>query len=124
MSKKWGREETYRWPSDKPVWTITTLVLAVVAVIGSAAYQYQREWTELQRVYLKTYIATGTRTWMKSASYALVYRVEGTKRRAAVNDDLSDEAVLAGKVKLEWQRGVYNNAARRARRSRPRTQPG
>lgn len=109
MNKKWGREETYRWPSDKPVWTITTLVLAVVAVIGSAAYQYQREWTELQRVYLKTYIATGMRTWMKSASYALVYRVEGTKRRAALNDDLSDEAVLGGKAKLEWQRGVYNN---------------
>jgi hypothetical protein len=27
MSRVWGRDETYRWPSDKPVWTITVLVV-------------------------------------------------------------------------------------------------
>jgi hypothetical protein len=33
MSKVWGREETYRWPSGKPVWTIMAVALAVVAAV-------------------------------------------------------------------------------------------
>jgi hypothetical protein len=45
MSKVWGREETYRWPSDKPVWTITALVLTVAAVLAAAGYEYARKWT-------------------------------------------------------------------------------
>lgn len=36
MSRVWGREETYQWPSDKPVWTITALALTVVAVLAAA----------------------------------------------------------------------------------------
>jgi hypothetical protein len=36
MSRVWGREETYRWPSDKPVWTFTALLLTVVAVLAAA----------------------------------------------------------------------------------------
>jgi hypothetical protein len=36
MSRVWGRDETYRWPSDKPVWTITALALTVVAVLAAA----------------------------------------------------------------------------------------
>ena len=41
MSRVWGREETYRWPSDKPVWTITALLLTVVAVLAAAGYEYR-----------------------------------------------------------------------------------
>jgi hypothetical protein len=35
MSRVWGREETYRWPSDKPVWTITALALTVVVLLAA-----------------------------------------------------------------------------------------
>jgi hypothetical protein len=76
---------------------------------GTAVYQYQRQWTFLQQTYLKTYISTG-RTWLKSAPYPILYRVEGKQQRAAVDDDLSDPAVVSGKAKLQWERGVYNNA--------------
>jgi hypothetical protein len=109
VSNRWGRDETYHWPSDKPVWTLTVLVVAVAAMVGAAVYQYQRQWTFLQQTYLKTYIST-ERSWVKSAPYPILYRVEGKQQRAAVDDDLSDPAVVSGKVKLQWERGVYNNA--------------
>ncbi len=50
MSRVWGRDETYRWPSDKPVWTITALALTVVAVLAAAGYEYARKWTYFQQV--------------------------------------------------------------------------
>ncbi len=109
MGRVWGREETYRWPSDKPVWTITALVLAVAATVGMAVYQYQQQWTLLQQAYLKTYIST-ERIWLKSATYPMLYRGEGKQKRAAVDEDFRDPSVLSRKVKLEWERGVYNNA--------------
>lgn len=109
MSRVWGREETYRWPSDKPVWTLTVMVLAVLAMAGAAFYQYQWQWTFLQQAYLKTYIST-ERTWLKSAPYPILYRVEGKQQRPAVDADLSDPAVLSRKAKLQWERGEYNNA--------------
>jgi hypothetical protein len=101
--------KTYHWPSDKPVWTLTVLVLTVLAMAGTAVYQCQRQWTFLQQTYLKTYIST-ERSWLKSAPYPILYRVEGKQQRAAVDDDLSDPAVVSGKAKLQWERGVYNNA--------------
>ncbi len=58
MSRVWGREETYRWPSDKPVWTITALALMVVAVLAAATHEYLREWTYFQQAYLGTYIGS------------------------------------------------------------------
>jgi hypothetical protein len=108
VNTRWGREETYRWPSDKPVWAITALVVAVAAAAGMAVYQYQ-QWTFLQQAYLKTYISS-ERTWLKTAPYPILYRVEGKQKRPAVDQDLSDPAVLSRTVKLEWERGVYNNA--------------
>ena len=75
MSSRWARDETYRWPSDKPVWTLTVLVLSVLAMAATAFYQYQRQWMFLQQAYLKTYIST-KRTWLKTAPYPILYRVE------------------------------------------------
>jgi hypothetical protein len=109
VSNRWGRDETYHWPSDKPVWTLTVLVLTVLAMAGTAVYQYQRQWTFLQQTYLKTYIST-ERSWLKSAPCPILYRVEGKQQRAAVDDGLSDPSVVSGKAKLQWERGVYNDA--------------
>lgn len=115
MSRVWGREETYRWPSDKPVWTITALLLTVVAVLTAAGYAYTREWTYFQQAYLGTYIGSEVRLWSKTTPSLVAYRIEGKQKRAAVDRDLSDPAVVVGKetqgkAKLEWERGTYNNA--------------
>jgi hypothetical protein len=110
MSRVWGRDETYRWPSDKPVWTITALALTVVAVLAAAGYEYARKWTYFQQAYLGTYIGSEVRLWSKTTPSLVAYRIEGKQKRAAVSRDLSDPAVTQGKAKLEWERGTYNNA--------------
>ncbi|MGA2376987.1 MAG: type IV secretion system DNA-binding domain-containing protein [Candidatus Sulfotelmatobacter sp.] len=115
MSRVWGREETYRWPSDKPVWTITALALTVVAVLAMATHEYLRKWTYFQQAYLGMYIGSEVRLWSKTTPSLVAYRIEGKQKRAALDRDLSDPAVGVGKetqakVKLEWERGTYNNA--------------
>ncbi len=115
MSKVWGREETYRWPSDKPVWTITALMLTVVAVMATATHEYLRKWTYFQQAYLGMYIGSEVRLWSKTTPSLVAYRIEGKQKRLAVDRDLSDPAVSVGKesqgkAKLEWDRGTYNNA--------------
>jgi type IV secretory pathway TraG/TraD family ATPase VirD4 len=115
MSKVWGREETYRWPSGKPVWTITALALTVGAVLAAAGYEYARKWTYFQQAYLGMYIGSEVRLWSKTTPSLVAYRIEGKQKRLAVDRDLSDPAVSVGresqgKAKLEWERGTYNNA--------------
>jgi hypothetical protein len=108
VTNPWGRNETYRWPSRKPVWTITALALAVAATIATAVYQY-KQWTFLQQSYLKPYFNSVMHPWIKTAPFTLVYRVEGRKEKLAENADLTDPAVLSGKAKLEWKRNNYLN---------------
>jgi hypothetical protein len=110
VKNRWGREEPYRWPSAKPVWTITALALGVVALLAAAGYEYTREWTYFQQAYLRIYVGSEVRLWGKSAPYRIAYRIEGKQKRAAVDRDLSDAAVLSGKVKIAWERGTYDNA--------------
>ncbi len=115
MSRVWGRAETYRWPSEKPVWTITALALTVVAVLAAAGYEYTRKWMYFQQAYLGTYIGSEVRLWSKTTPSLVAYRIEGKQKRLAVDRDLSDPAVSVGKesqgkAKLEWERGTYNNA--------------
>ncbi len=114
MSRVWGREETYRWPSDKPVWTITVLVVAVVTVLAAAVHEYAK-WPYFQQAYLGMYIGSEVRLWSKTAPALVAYRIEGKQKRLAVDRDLSDPAVGVGKTaqakaKLEWERGTYTNA--------------
>jgi type IV secretory pathway TraG/TraD family ATPase VirD4 len=109
VKNQWGRDETYQWPSSKPVWTITALVLAVLATIATAVYEYTQEWTFLQKKYLVAYVSSVSRPWLKAAPYPMVFRIEGKQERLAVNQDFSDPAVLQGKAKLQWERKSYLN---------------
>jgi type IV secretory pathway TraG/TraD family ATPase VirD4 len=61
------------------------------------------------------YIGSEVRLWSKTTPSLVAYRIEGKQKRAALDRDLSDPAVGVGKetqakVKLEWERGTYNNA--------------
>ncbi|MGH9565938.1 MAG: hypothetical protein ACRD4I_08150 [Candidatus Angelobacter sp.] len=109
MKNQWGRDEGYHWPSSKPVWTIKALVLAVMATIATAVYEYTQEWTFLQKKYLVAYVSSVSRPWLKAAPYPMVFRIEGKQERLAVNEDFSDPAVLSGKAKLQWERKSYLN---------------
>ena len=125
MKQKWGREENAgNWPSDKPVWTIVAFCVAVLSVIGIGYYHSEREWTPLQRHYLGTY--TGTRiagAIRKQASYTLLMVVMRKGSRLAIDPDVAEvttatgkntftltkESLKTGAVRLEWQRGLYDN---------------
>jgi hypothetical protein len=55
MRQKWGREESAgKWQSNKPMWTIAALCVAVLSAIGIGYYHYERDWTPLERHYLST----------------------------------------------------------------------
>jgi len=56
--RKWGRDETYYWPSHKPVWTISAFALGVLALFGMTIYQARVQWTPLQRYWLPNYLKT------------------------------------------------------------------
>jgi hypothetical protein len=110
VSSKWGREESYRWPSKKPVWTITALFVAALATMATVFYVYAEEWTFLQQRYLGTYITSVSRPWVKVAPYRMVFRVDGAKERLAVDADFNDPVVLARKAKLQWEEKRYASA--------------
>jgi hypothetical protein len=110
MSRVWGRAETYHWPSDKPVWTITALALTVAAVLAAAGYEYTRKWTYFQQAYLGTYIGSEVRLWSKTAPSLIAYRIEGKQKRAAVSRDHERYGDLstaeAGRSPLKRRRGL------------------
>ena len=92
MKDRWGRDETYHWPSNKPVWTISAFVFGVLAIMGMAIYQIEMRWTPLQRYwlpsYLKMHLAAGL--GFKASDYRLL-EVEDSqgRHRVAVEQDVA-----------------------------------
>lgn len=126
MKQKWGREEyAGEWPSSKAVWTIGAVFVALVAAGAISAYRYARVWTPLQRNYFTPYLATDASALRKDSRYTLLM-VETRKgpEHLAMDSEvtpamtaggestfvLTNAAVRAGDVKLEWLRGWYDNA--------------
>jgi len=122
MSQEWGREEyAGEWPSSKPVWSLSALVVAVLAVGAIGTYRYARECTPLERHYLPAYV--GERGGRGVAERWLVHAPGGVTRRGsrlALDEEVvpmttasrekTEEAVKRGAVRLAWQRGRYENA--------------
>jgi hypothetical protein len=94
MRQEWGQSGG-AWPSRRPWGKLLALLVGLVALAASAAWQYERRFTYLQQSYLGPYLVSGLSP-MKSNVYRLVYR----GARLAENEDLVDEAVLSRKVKL------------------------
>jgi hypothetical protein len=55
MPNQWGRNETYNWPSDKPVWTYTVLTVTVAVICALQWLNYTR-WTPLEQYWFPTYL--------------------------------------------------------------------
>jgi type IV secretory pathway TraG/TraD family ATPase VirD4 len=86
----WGREESYRWPSNKPVWTIGAFTFGVLVILGMAVYQFAMQWTPLERYwfpsYLKMHLAAGL--GLKTSDYRLLEVENRQGHRLAVNEDV------------------------------------
>lgn len=127
MKQRWGREGyAGDWPNGKAVWTIGALFVALAACGAISAYRYARIWTPLQKHYLTAYLGTEGAGAMRKDGWYTLLMVETRKGPAHLAMDeevvpvvtasgestfaLTDQAVKAGDVKLEWERGRYDNA--------------
>src|SRR5689334_11426839 len=115
MRQKWGRaRHAGSWPSDKPIWTIAAVIVAVISgtVIGHLTRVWS--WTPLQRCYADAYQATGSGATARNGTYSVLVVLTRTGNRLALDSDLveraeysfalTEQAAKAGAVKLEWQR--------------------
>lgn len=89
---QWGRKENYRWPSDKPLWTIGAFIAGLLAILATVVYQYNIQWTPLQRYwfpkYLKTYFMAGLS--IKASQYKVLEVEDGKhRRRIALERDVT-----------------------------------
>lgn len=127
MSREWGRESyAGDWPSRKPVGIILALVVAVASAVGIEALRYKYQWTFTQRFYLARYIQTGFTGTLRKQGYYMMLAVVDRRglHRIAFADELAPAtlpngergerltraALSRGAVRLEWERGLYNNA--------------
>jgi uncharacterized membrane protein len=63
---EWGRKDYKSWPSRKPLATYGALFFALVVFAGVLGWQYQKDWTFLQRYYLPMY----AKTWVRGSLLA------------------------------------------------------
>jgi type IV secretory pathway TraG/TraD family ATPase VirD4 len=122
MKQKWGRAGyAGSWPSDKPIWTIGAVIVAVIAgaIIGRATHAWS--WTPLQRCYADVYEATDVAGGSaRNGTYSVLVILTRTGNRLALDEDvvergeysfaITSHAAKAGGVKLEWQQRQYGNA--------------
>ncbi|MDQ2843574.1 MAG: hypothetical protein M3Y72_21540 [Acidobacteriota bacterium] len=56
VTAEWTTRRPAGWPSDRPVWAMTALLLAIATIPALLFYQYRQEWTALQRYYLGAFV--------------------------------------------------------------------
>ena len=126
-----SHQETARrpagWPSAKPLWSLTVVVLALLLVPGRVALEYGQHWSDLGKHYLRDYLISGAWSgvglsmarpyWMLTTRMrrgAHHFTVGGEAERVPVASGgdagagstfrLTPEAMAAGAVRLEWRR--------------------
>ena len=117
MSQEWGRAESAgNWPSRKPVWKLTAVLVALVVTLVLVRVRYESVSLPLQRHYLSAYVRSGMLSWLglKSGSYRLLSVTERNGHSVVVLDDWLTPsgqggfALLPGLAKLgisqpEWR---------------------
>src|SRR5215472_290671 len=124
---EWGRKQyTKPWPSRVHVWTWAAVLVTPLFFAGMLTLEYERSWTEAERLYLTDYVKSGARgkvSAVASSRYTLLEGVVGKGQRLVLDDEiervggpdgrpryrLTDEGVRDGIVRLEWVSGVFND---------------
>jgi Type IV secretion-system coupling protein DNA-binding domain len=127
MIRKWHQTRFgAEWPSEKPVGVIMAFVMAAASTAAILYYQSMRSWPFVERLYLRTYIATGfMRHYMPRTHYAIPV-VEGRKHIPEIATDgeivpvmmsngepgiaLTEWALKHGIVRVTWEQGMFSNA--------------
>jgi hypothetical protein len=90
MSNKWGKDEQYRWPSDKPVWTFSMFFIAVIIFCLGLWRQYA-VLTPLQQWWLRAYMNMSLMEGfhMKASPYRLLeVEDQAGRHRLALDSDV------------------------------------
>lgn len=99
---EWGRKEYPSWPSRRSLWTWGAFFFALAFFVGGMAWQYQTEWTFLQRYYLPMY----GKTWVRGdllptnkARYQLLDAVDAKgRKRTAVGGEVEQVTDADGRI--------------------------
>jgi hypothetical protein len=125
MRVKWRRAKSTDGPSIQPVCTYALVLLSLLATLGVEGFRYMRVWTPLQRHYLHAYLGSQLAGVVRDNGwYALLQVATRNGSRLALDSDvmptvteggentfaLTKEAVKQGALRIEPQRGHYNNA--------------
>jgi type IV secretory pathway TraG/TraD family ATPase VirD4 len=127
MNQRWGRaEHAGTWPHTKPLWTVTTALVAVLSGSAIASYRYATAWTPLQRAYLSSYLRTQLMDGLgftATGRYRLLQIVDRTGHRVALEEDIplmndiptatsspGERIAGAGDHQLVWQEGSFAHA--------------
>ena len=120
MNPQWGRTDAAgAWPNPKPIWTMATVMIAVVSALAIGVVRYATVWTPLQRLYLGPYLRSAILANIGvagRADYRLLQVVDRTGSRLALEDEvmsvrtasgevswaLTEPAVRAGDLRLVW----------------------
>jgi hypothetical protein len=88
MNQVWGRAESRGWPSSRPLYTITALVIGLASVFVIGYYRYIKVWTPFERLYLAPYLRSGlvARLGAKAGRYQLLINRKGG--RLALDDEV------------------------------------
>jgi hypothetical protein len=104
MSNQWGRSEDFGWPSDKPVWTYSTFLVALLLALFCLWFTYE-QLTSLQQYWLLTYVSANSRQkfGIGSSNYRLLL-VEDPDRsyRLASADDVEPTAARTGDRRIPF----------------------
>jgi len=124
---EWGRKEySKKWPSRTPVWTWMAILLTMVFLAGMLTLEYERSWTEAERLYLSDYLKSGARgkaSATAASKYTLLEAVVGKGERLVIGDEieqvpsldgrpgyrLTDEGVKDGIARLTWVTATFND---------------
>ncbi len=127
MPRNWAQSRFgAEWPNEKPLGVIFAFVMAVASTAAIQYYQYEHQWPFVERLYLRTYLATDFMGHFMPRTYYAIPVVEGRNRVPYLATDgevvpvvlsdgqpgiaLTEWAVKHGIIHLTWEHGMFRNA--------------
>jgi hypothetical protein len=129
MRMKGDRAESTEGSSIQPVYAYALVLLSFIACLGIEGFHYMKVWTPLERHYLPAYLRSQIAGVVRDNGwYTLLQVVTRKGTRLALDSNivpavsesgentfaLTKEALKQGALRLESQRGYYNNVGMHA----------